>query len=280
MIHISNTGFPIGSVLVAAGTQPRYYEFQMSLEGLHVPAGTKLHIERSCDIVQNFNQGVKTMIGEWAWFLGDDHAFRPDLLLHFLKYDVDVVVPITPCKIAPWMPCVMHGPAEGEAIWHEDMPLYSWDELSGKGLLKFPKGDFIGQAGMLVKRHVLDKIGYPWFKAGQLDKGRLQEDMTFCRELQEHGFTVWVDQDVIFDHYFIIGVSAKRHDGQWCPALISGTETIVLPEVKPHRLNTDAPPGKTKLKWTSIPREADYKQKDVELEKLKLEVSMGGKNDI
>ena len=260
MIHIPNTGFPFGSILVAAGTQPRYYEFQMSLEGLHVPAGTKLHIERSCDITQNFNKGVGTMVGEWAWFLGDDHAFRPDLLLHFLKHDVDVVVPITPCKIAPWMPCVMHGPSDDDGrVWHEDMLLYDWNELSGRGLLKFPKGDFIGQAGMLVKRHVLDQIGYPWFKCGQLDPGRLQEDMMFCRDIQEHGFTVWVDQDVIFDHYFIIGVTAKRHNAKWVPALISGERTMVLPDAKPPlNPNTEVPLGKEGLKWRHLQTEQDY----------------------
>ena len=277
MVHLPGSGFPFGSILTAAGTQPRYYEFQMSLEGLHVPAGTKLHIERSCDVTQNFNKGVECMIGEWAWFLGDDHAFRPDFLFHLLKRNVDVVVPITPCKIAPWMPCLMHGPKEGEKIWHEDMLLYDWDELSGEGLMALPKGDFIGQAGMLVKKHVLDKLGgYPWFKCGQLDPGRLQEDLTFCHELQNAGFTVWIDQDVIFDHYFMIGVTAKRHDGKWVPALVSGCNTIVLPEAKPMlRVNTEAPPGKSKLKWMALTNKETYDKNTT-----KLEVLTGGKNDI
>ena len=259
MIHIPNTGHPPGTIITAAGIQPRYYEFQMALEGLQVPAGTKLHIERSCDIVQNFNKGVKAMIGSWAWFLGDDHAFDSDLLLRLLGHQKDVVVPITPCKIAPWMPCLMHGPQEGEALWHEGMLLYDWDELSGTGLLPLPAGDFIGQAGMLVQKPVLDTLGYPWFKAGQLDKGRLQEDLMFCHELQTHGYTVWIDQEIIFDHYFVIGVTARKHQGHWVPALKSGKQVVVLPDAKPaFDPNTPAPPGKQALKWKRLPMEADY----------------------
>ena len=249
MVHIEGTGHPVGTIIVAAGIQPRYYEFQMALEGLRVPAGTKLHIERSCDITQNFNKGVKKMTGEWVWFLGDDHSFSPDLLLRLLNHGVDVVVPITPCKVAPWMPCVMHGPLDGETIWHEDMPLYRWDELSGEGLLAFPVGDFIGQAGMLVQKPVLDTLGYPWFKAGQLDRGRLQEDMMFCHELQQLGYTIWIDQDVIFDHYFIVGITARKHEGKWVPALKSGATTMVLPDAVPGKINRGTPPDRGSLQW-------------------------------
>ena len=253
MLHVRDTGYPTGTIIVPAGLQPRYYEFQMSLEGLHVPSGTKLLIERSCDIVTNLNKGIKQMVGDWIWILGDDHAFSPDLLLRLLGHNVDVVVPVTPCKTPPWMPCVMHGPADGEQVWHENMMLYDWDELSGEGLLAFPKGDFIGQAGMLVRKPVLDKIGYPWFKAGQLDAGRLQEDMTFCREIQQLGYTVWVDQEVILDHYFIIGITARRHDGKYVPALKSGQTVMVLPDAKPLTDKNTGYKGTPRMLWSRVP---------------------------
>lgn len=250
MIHLTDSGFPAGTIAVAAATQPRYYEFQMSLEQLGAPVGTKLTIERSCDITQNFNNCVKTMTGEWVWFLGDDHSFDKNLLMRLLRHNVDVVVPITPCKVSPWMPCMMHGdPSKGG--WHEDMPLYDWDELSGDGLMALPKGDFIGQAGMLVKKHVLDRIGYPWFKCGQLDPGRLQEDMYFCHEIQSLGYTVWVDRDVIFDHHFMMAVTARKHEGRWVPALKSANgQVMVLPDAKPR--------FKVKEGWAKLPGEREF----------------------
>lgn len=249
MIHVLDSKHPPGTIALAAGVQPRFYEFQMSLDQLKTPVGTKLSIERSCDITQNFNNCVKKMIGDWVFFLGDDHSFAPDILFRLLDHNVDVVVPIAPCKVAPWAPCVIHGPIDGESIWHDNMPLYTWDELSGDGLLALPEGDFIGQAGMLVKKKVLDRIGYPWFKAGQLDAGRLQEDMTFCHELQKLGYTVWVDQNIIFDHYFIIGVTARKHEGQYVPALKSGATTIVLPDAAAVREVNSGQPSRPVIKW-------------------------------
>lgn len=251
MIHITDTKHLPGTIILAAGVQPRFYEFQMSLDRVYAPVGTKLCIERSCDITQNFNKGVKKMTGEWAWFLGDDHSFDTKLLMRLLDHNVDVVVPITPCKTAPWMPCVIHGPEPNEEIWHEDMLLYRWDELSGEGLLALPKGDFIGQAGMLVRKSVLDRIGYPWFKAGQLDAGRLQEDMMFCREIQQLGYTVWIDRDIIFDHYFIIGVTARKHEGNYVPALKSGTSVIVLPDAAHIKNLNQGQPSRPPVKWTN-----------------------------
>jgi hypothetical protein len=224
-----NTGHPPGTIITAAGIQPRYYEFTESLDKLQVPEGTIHLLRRSCDVCMNFNRGTREMTGDWIWYLGDDHAFPPDLLFKFLDYHVDVVVPISPCKTAPFMPCVIHGPTDG-TIWDDDMPLYTWEELSGDGLLPLPKGDFIGQAGMLVKKHVLDAIGDPWFKAGKIDPGRLAEDLWFCHELQEKGFTVHVDQTTIFDHWFPQGITARKFEGKWVPAIKSGAMTMVLPD--------------------------------------------------
>ena len=251
MIHLSDSTFSHGTIIVAAASTPRFYEFQMSLDQVGAPAKTKLHIQRSCDITQNFNGGVKEMVGDWAWFLGDDHAFSPDLLIRLLSHNVDVVLPVTPCKGIPFMPCIMHGLGEGS--WHENMPLYHWDELSGTGLLPLPYGDFIGQAGMLVKKPVLDKIGYPWFKCGQIDPGRLQEDLYFCREVQQLGYTIYIDQEVVLDHYFTTGITARKLNGKWSPALKFGKDVMVLPDAKPKELAAPYYRGKGLVKWDRLP---------------------------
>src|SRR3990167_7235154 len=176
MIQVNGSAHAAGTVILAAGLQPRHHEFLESLEHLLVPVGTTLQIVRSCDVAQNFNKGVRAMTGQWAWFLGDDHEFAPDTLLRLLDHQMDVVVPITPCKQPFGYPFVLHGRGDG---WHDDLQTYSWQELSGWGPKVLPKGDFVGQAGMLVRKPVLDDIGYPWFKTGQFDRGGLQEDMYF-----------------------------------------------------------------------------------------------------
>lgn len=246
MQHIPSV-HPKGTIILASAVQPRYYEFTHAMERLKVPAGTKWFHERSCDATSNFNSGLKKVVGDWVWFMGDDHQFHEDTLLKLLDRQVDVVVPISPCKVPPWAPCVLHGPTDGR-VWHENMPLYTWDELSGDGLLPLPVGDFIGQAGMLIRKSVLDRLSYPWFEAGQLDSGRMQEDLHFCRKLQQLGITVHIDQDVIFDHWFIMGVTARKHQGQYVPALRIGDSVMVLPDAKGIKEVTIGH-GTPRVKW-------------------------------
>ena len=225
MIHLDATRHSAGTIVLAAGNQPRHHEYIESMANLLVPQGTTYEIVRSCDVTQNFNKGVQRMTGAWAWFLGDDHEFGEDTLLRLLDRQMDVVVPITPCKQPFGYPFVLHGTDGG---WHDDLQTYSWQELSGPGLKALPRGDFVGQAGMLVRRSVLDRLGYPWFKCGMFDHGRLQEDMYFCRELQQLGYTVWIDQEVIFDHYMMARTTARKHHETWAPAIQFESHTMVL----------------------------------------------------
>jgi hypothetical protein len=248
MIHVQDTGFPPGTIVVPSGAQPRFYEFTFSMERLKVPAGTRWLQERGCDITTNLNLGVRDATGDWVWFMGDDHKFNDDMLLKLLAWDKDVVIPPTPCKSIPFLPCIMHGTGS-LSDWKPSMPLYTWEEVSQPGLLALPVGDFIGQAGMLVKKKVLDEFGYPWFKAGQQDPGRLQEDMTFCRELQQRGYTIWLDCTQVLDHWFSIGLTARKHEGQWVPALDNNGHIAVLPDMVGERFED----GSTGFKRHTIP---------------------------
>lgn len=243
MIEVQASGFPAGTIIVAAANQPRFHEFNYSMDRLRVPVGTRYLIERGCDITQNFNDGIRRSTGEWIWFLGDDHAFQPDMLFRLLKHNLDVVIPPTPCKTHPWLPCIMHGSGSLDK-WDESMPLYTWQELSHVALLNLPVGDFIGQAGMLIKKSIFKNWPYPWFKAGQQDPGRLQEDMTFCRELQQRGFTICIDCDQVLDHYFYSGVGARRLSGEYVPVLHDGKQLIYLPDAVAYR----TPQGETKMR--------------------------------
>jgi len=247
---------PAGTVCLGTAMTPRFYEFEDSLGNLKVPEGTIFNRRRSCDVAYNLNRAVDDMQGEWIFVLGDDHSFSPDLLLHLLDLSVDVVVPISPCKTYPFLPCVMHAPDDG-SVWSDDMPIYNWGELSGTGLLALPKGDFIGQAGMLIRKNVIDAIPKPTFKTGKCHPGRLHEDLWFCHEIQELGFTVWVDQDTIFDHWFALGITARRHEGKWVPALKSGAGTIVLPDAANVETNYSAVElPREPLQWQQVNGEA------------------------
>ena len=52
--------------------------------------------------------------------------------------------------------------------------------------------------------------------------------MYFCRELQQLGYTVWIDQEVIFDHYMMARTTARKHHETWAPAIQFESHTMVL----------------------------------------------------
>ena len=209
MQHTSSTGHAPGTVVIPAASLARYAEFWMAIENLVVPYGTKLISVRGADIPYQLNEGVRQMHGDWVWFLGDDHTFEPDLLLKLLARQVDVVMPVVPRRDPPFVPVLMHGPLG------DYMTRYSWTELPIEGLFTLPKGDSAGQAGALVRKDVLDKLGDPWFEGGKLTPGRLMEDMYFIKRLHDLDVTIHIDCDQIMPHIANITIRPIRHQGRW-----------------------------------------------------------------
>jgi len=230
MQHTSQTTHPKGTVVVPAASLARYAEFWMSLENVVVPYGTKLITVRGADIPYQLNEGVRGMIGEWVWFLGDDHTFSPDILLKLLDRMVDVVMPVVPRRDSPFVPVLMHGPL-GDC-----MTRYSWTELPMTGLFQLPAGDSAGQAGALVRKHVLDQLEDPWFEGGKLTPGRLMEDMYFIKRLHDQGTPIWIDCDQIMPHIANITVTPIRHEGRWYAGYMGPCGPVVWDEPDFHYL--------------------------------------------
>ena len=209
MQHHSNTGRAPGTIVVTAASLARYAEFWLSLESLKVPLGTRLVCSRGADIPHQLNEGIRQMVGEWVFILGDDHTFGPDLLLNLLAREVEVIVPIVPRRDAPFCPVILHGPISNY------MTRYSWQELPTTGLLRLPTTDICGQAGCLIRKTSLDKLGDPWFECGQVDKGRLQEDIWFIQRLHNLGVPIYVDCDQVMPHIANITITPQRYNGRW-----------------------------------------------------------------
>jgi hypothetical protein len=154
-------------------------------------------------------------------FLDDDVIVPPDLLMRLLGHVygnfstvVDIVMPINIEKVPAYNPTIFHGP------WQSLVP-YTWDEF-GPGLWPLPKGDLVGRSGMLVKKKIFDSLEFPWFRAGQLAGGVLQDDFWFNLELQRRGHTIWIDRDVVVPHVSHFGVTARRDEhGVYKPSIKS-----------------------------------------------------------
>jgi hypothetical protein len=214
------TKYPRGSIVISLPTMTRYSEFWLSLEALQVPDGTYLATSIGADIPRQLNEAIRRSTeAKWFWILGDDHTFDPGMLLRLLDRALDVVVPIVPHRRVPFGPVLMHGPYSDDG-----MTPYQYKDLPIEGLYKLPKGDVVGTAGMLVRRHVMDKIGDPWFEGGQLHKGELQEDVYFVHRLHELGIPIHIDCDELMGHMAQIEIRPQRRDDRLYPTF-AGTPT-------------------------------------------------------
>ena len=69
-----------------------------------------------------------------------------------------------------------------------------------------------GSAGMLIRRNVLDTIGYPYFESS--DGVFLNEDLEFCRRCREAGFEIMCDPHSYLGHIGQFTVWPARYEGQ------------------------------------------------------------------
>ena len=152
---------------------------------------------------------------EWLWILGDDHLFNPDLLLKLLDRKVDVVVPLCCRRMAPYFPILHNGPDYGpEGKWASVKE--PWAVLKGKtGLLDWE--GTAGNAGMLIRRHVLEAMTDPWFESGKTDPGLSGSDIYFWHKLRQHGFKPYIDLDNIIGHITHTSIWPEQDEetGEW-----------------------------------------------------------------
>lgn len=195
-----NGGVSGGTIGIISGARTCYPDFGRALTICAKPDDTRLIWTESSDIVGNCNTICRNYRGDWIWFLGDDHVFDPDLLPRLLERNVDVVVPLCLKRTPPYDPVVYGGQNGRGEYYVADLP--------GGGITEVHAA---GSAGMLVRRHVLEAIGDPWFES----HGGLNEDLTFCAKVREAGFRIWCDVDCRLGHLSTHTVWPARRDGGW-----------------------------------------------------------------
>ena len=203
--------FPPGMIGIASGFLGRYREFDRAMAALRVPMNTEIGWKLGVNIAYNYNEMIRTMRpdAEWIWFMGDDHLFEPDILIKLLKHDVDVVFPLCLRRQAPFHPVIHTSAKEG----YRRMDL---DFLQGKsGLIDISDYD-LGNAGMLVKRHVFDAIPAPWYEDGRAHPETGGSDLYVCEKIRAAGFKMWLDMDTALGHICHMCVwPEQKLNGEW-----------------------------------------------------------------
>lgn len=158
-----------------------------------LPPGCSIAWNQGPDIAFNINEGIARGVGEWVWIVGDDHTFDADIIPRLWAHTVPVVAPFVVRRSMPH-PTVMYD---------DDLKSIKPADLQ-RGLMKV---GYVGGAGMLIRRQVIDKIPRPWFQNRGTE--RQGEDLFFCEKVREAGMSIYVDLDTLMGHITTIEVWPK-----------------------------------------------------------------------
>jgi cellulose synthase/poly-beta-1,6-N-acetylglucosamine synthase-like glycosyltransferase len=201
VIPLSPDEAPKGTIAVVSSELSRYATFAASLAKLLRDSYPYAEFvwTRGHSVVENRNNAVAHMLGDWLAFLDDDMVFHPELLRQLLARgdQYDILGALYCDRKPPFKPVVfLPGDRPGT------LQSLAWTQLppQSHGVWVLPPGSAIGTQGMLIRRRVLDAIGPPWFEGGKLDPNEVAEDMWFCLRAQQLGFRVAVDLETITGH--------------------------------------------------------------------------------
>ena len=181
-------------VCVATGELTRYSLFNQSLAMLHVPNESCL-IWTSGPLIaanmnRNFAQFLRNEKLQYAWIMGDDHTFKPEVVMNLLKHKLDVVVPL----------CMNREPPCAFTIIDESNNKHrDFDKVPTSGLFKLEDFEVCGDAGMLLSRKAIEMLGPPWYES-LISGTYTSEDRYFARKIRKHGMDIWIDADVHLGH--------------------------------------------------------------------------------
>lgn len=204
---------PKGVVGIASAFLGRYREFDACLNSVWLPPASVKQWCLGVDPCHHFNDMCRKVLSDkdlqWVWILGDDHVFTQDLWLNLYERNVDIVVPLC-LRRSGFTPVLNEGEDKGFAAIQD-----SWKYLSGKkGLIEWP--GVCGNAGMLIRRNVLEAMEPPWFRAGQLNPEFSASDLFFCHLAQKSGFKIHVDLDNHIGHINHTAIWPRRDEaGEW-----------------------------------------------------------------
>jgi len=145
---------------------------------------------------------VRNLIAHWTIHNGYDYlfavdsdiSFAPDTLTKLLSHNRDIVSGIYIQRIPGTHTIEIMRKNQFGGVTHVD-----WNTIKGQGLVPI---DGCGFGCVLVKAEVFKSIPYPHFLYhSAIDhKNTLSEDVHFCNQARDRGFTLWADTSVICDH--------------------------------------------------------------------------------
>lgn len=222
-MRATNSRHPPGLIITMTGELARYSDSMADLEALRVPLGAGRSWFRGVLIAEGLNKALKGIYAkpdfEWAWIMGDDHRLEEDVVLRLLDREVDVIIPMCVHRHPPFYSTVVGIKEDGS---REYKPV---SDFPTAGLYKLKNGEACGDAGMLIRKRVLDAIPEPWYD--NLRSGSFSsDDLCFSQRIQDYGFDVHVDCEVVIGHTTPMTITPRVVDGEWKMSLTTSDKPV------------------------------------------------------
>lgn len=220
---MSNSGaLPPGIVVMMTGELARYSDSMSDLIGLNMPEGSGFVWFKGVLIANGLNKGLAAMVAkpemQWAWIMGDDHRFDRDVLQRQLAKGFDASVPLCLHRKPPFATTIID--CSGDKRRHR---LAS--EFPTTGEYKLTPDEMCGDAGLLVRRRVVEAIEPPWYD-NRRSGSFASDDLAFSKRIREAGFDIWLDLDSVLGHITPMAITPKRVNGKWTVNLAAGDDPV------------------------------------------------------
>ena len=210
----------------------RFTESAKAFSNFHVPSESYVEWRCGALVTDNLNKGMAKIMTydegklQWIWVMGDDHSYPAEVLMNLLERELDVVVPLCLNRIPPLDPFITvwdgDKKARGKHITElpTDQPLY-----------KLAENETCGDAGLLIRRHVMNKLKFPYYdhsRTGSLGA----DDQWFIKDIQDAGFDVYIDLENVLGHLTPLNIIPIKTDKGWVVRLATGYKLLV--DIEPH----------------------------------------------
>ena len=211
-----------GTIALPTSEVGRFALFTVALAGTQQPDGWYLDASCSASVTENLNGVFRRLRDEDAavWVMGDDHTWPGTALVDMLQTmdenpEIDVLVPLCVKRNPPWHLVIFDELGTKDEDGTPLLRPIPWERVPESGVFEI---DAAGSAGMLIRREVIDALGDPFWYSTMDAEGRqvvLNEDVTACKRMREHGFRIFATADVAIGHLGIFNVRPLHHDGRW-----------------------------------------------------------------
>ena len=214
-----------GMIGIASGDQLRFSQFVTSIMGLQKPPDWVFAQAIGHSVAINWNNLAKQFLEypehlKWLFLTEDDNLLPKDALLRLLAHDKDIVSGLYVQRLIPFAPVMFDRIDKSGKVFHRFLK---------KGDCGLKEVAVCSGGCLLIKRHVLETIGAPyWYYGDSIYVDACNHDINFSRKATRAGFQLWNDLDVIVDHLMTFPIRPYRDtEGNWHTRIVQSDDKFI-----------------------------------------------------